>query len=106
VHKRELDETLVEEALTALGYDGAGLQESDRALLRIIIEKFNGGPVGLSTLAAAMAEEVATIEEVYEPYLLRSGLIERTPRGRTVTELGYTHLGLTPPPNTVQGVLC
>lgn len=105
VHKRELDEKLVEEALTALGYDAVGLQEADRTLLRIIIEKFAGGPVGLSTLAAAMAEEVATIEEVYEPYLLRSGLIERTPRGRTVTALGYAHLGLSLPPNTAQGTL-
>jgi Holliday junction DNA helicase RuvB len=70
-----------------------GLQHSDRELLRTIAEKFNGGPVGLSTLAAALAEEDATIEEVYEPYLIRSGLLERTPRGRTVTPLGYEHIG-------------
>jgi Holliday junction DNA helicase RuvB len=97
VHKRTLDEATVVEALTALGYDALGLQEMDRVLLRTIIEKFAGGPVGLSTLAAAIAEDIATIEEVYEPYLLRSGLIERTPRGRIVTPLGYEHVGLTPP---------
>lgn len=105
VHKRTLSEATVVEALTALGYDALGLQEMDRALLRTIVDKFGGGPVGLSTLAAATAEEVATIEEVYEPYLLRSGLIERTPRGRIVTELGYKHLGRTPPPTTKQQTL-
>lgn len=104
VHKRTLSETTVVEALTALGYDALGLQEMDRALLKTIIEKFSGGPVGLSTLAAATAEEVATIEEVYEPYLLRSGLIERTPRGRVVTELGYRHLGLSIPHNKQQAL--
>lgn len=99
VHKRTLDAATVDEALTALGYDALGLQDMDRVLLKTVIEKFAGGPVGLSTLAAAMAEEVATIEEVYEPYLLRSGLIERTPRGRVVTPLGYEHVGVTPPAN-------
>ncbi len=91
--KREIDTDLVEEALQKLGYDTVGLNHADRELLRIMVEKFNGGPVGLSTLAAATAEEAATIEEVYEPYLIRSGLIERTPRGRTVTPLGYEHIG-------------
>ena len=105
VHKRELNSELVEEALTLLGYDRVGLQETDRGLLRTIIEKFGGGPVGLSTLAAATAEEDATIEEVYEPYLIRSGLLERTPRGRIVTALGYEHLGLTPPDTPTQGEL-
>jgi Holliday junction DNA helicase RuvB len=93
VHERTIDDALVDEALDALGYDVLGLQHSDRELLRTIAEKFNGGPVGLSTLAAALAEEDATIEEVYEPYLIRSGLLERTPRGRTVTPLGYEHIG-------------
>ncbi len=93
VHRRTLDRALVEEALTKLGYDHLGLHHTDRDILRIIIEKFNGGPVGLSTLAAATSEEAATIEEVYEPYLIRMGLIERTPRGRIATEHAYKHVG-------------
>ena len=104
VHERPLDKDLVEETLTLLGYDAVGLQETDRNLLRTIIEKFSGGPVGLSTIAAATAEEEATIEEVYEPYLIRSGLIERTPRGRVVTALGYEHLGKTPQTPTQQSI--
>jgi Holliday junction DNA helicase RuvB len=92
VHKRTLDAALVEETLEQLGFDTLGLQHADRQLLLIMVEKFGGGPVGLSTLAAATAEEEATIEEVYEPYLIRSGLLERTPRGRVVTPLGYEHL--------------
>lgn len=92
VHKRDLNEELVEEALHKLGYDSLGLHHTDREILRTLVEKFNGGPVGLSTLAAATAEEVATIEEVYEPYLIRLGLLERTPRGRVATELTYRHL--------------
>jgi Holliday junction DNA helicase RuvB len=91
-HKRDLERTLVEEALHKLGYDSLGLHHTDREILRTIIEKFGGGPVGLSTLAAATAEEVATIEDVYEPYLIRLGLLERTPRGRVVTELTHKHL--------------
>ncbi|KKS83381.1 MAG: Holliday junction ATP-dependent DNA helicase RuvB [Parcubacteria group bacterium GW2011_GWA2_43_11] len=97
VHKRLLDRKLVEESLDQLGFDALGLQHSDRHLLRTIIEKFAGGPVGLSTLGAATAEEDATIEEVYEPYLIRSGLLERTPRGRIVTPLGYAHLNIPYP---------
>ncbi len=97
IHKRPLDVTLIEESLEQLGFDSLGLQHSDRHLLSVIIEKFNGGPVGLSTLAAATAEEDATIEEVYEPYLIRSGLLERTPRGRVVTPLGYAHLRIDYP---------
>jgi len=93
ITKRTVDKVLVEEALTKLGYDKLGLHHADRELLTIIIEKFGGGPVGLSTIAAATGEEVATIEEVYEPYLIRTGLLERTPRGRTITPLGYEHLG-------------
>ena len=92
IQKRSLDATLVHEALDLLGYDSLGLHHADRELLQVLIEKFGGGPVGLSTLAAATSEEVATIEEVYEPYLIRSGLIERTPRGRVVTEAGRAHI--------------
>lgn len=87
-------------ALEALGYlhvDPHGLDEVDRRLLSTIIEKFNGGPVGLNTLAAATAEEEATIEEIYEPYLLQLGFLDRTPRGRTATTKAYEHLGLKKP---------
>ena len=93
VHKKDLDSACVDEALGLLDVDNKGLTPEDRNLLRTIIEKFNGGPVGLNTLAAALAEEPATIEEVLEPYLLRLGLIERTPRGRTATDAAYKHLG-------------
>lgn len=94
VHKRELDEEAVEEAFELLGIDRVGLNSSDRALLKTIAEKFGGGPVGLNTLAASLAEEEATLEEFSEPYLLQIGLIERTPRGRMLTRLGFDHLGL------------
>lgn len=93
VKKVALDEALVEEALRLLEVDEIGLTQPDRALLSIMIEKFNGGPVGLSTMSAATSEEQATIEEVYEPFLLKLGLIERTPRGRMATKKAYHHLG-------------
>lgn len=99
IHEKPLEKELVETSLEQLGFDTLGLQYTDRFLLSVIIEKFSGGPVGLSTLAAATAEEEATIEEVYEPYLIRSGLLERTPRGRIVTPLGYSHLGIQKPPS-------
>lgn len=86
VHKRNLDERAAKEALDLLGIDELGLTDADRRILETLAHKFNGGPVGLSTLAAATAEEEGTIEEVYEPYLLRLGLIERTPRGRILTD--------------------
>ncbi len=89
-----LSKDIVMEAINMLGVDEAGLNATDRALLTIIEEKFNGGPVGLNTLAAALSEEQATIEDVYEPYLLQLGFIERTSRGRTVTERAKKHLGL------------
>ena len=84
------------EALALLEVDGEGLERVDRALLAAIVEKFDGGPVGLSTLAVALGEEPDTIEDVYEPYLLQLGLIQRTPRGRIVTRLGRAHLGAAP----------
>ena len=71
-----------------------GLEKIDRELMRAIVERFDGGPVGLSTLAVALAEEPDTIEDVYEPYLLQLGFIQRTPRGRTVTKLGRAHVGV------------
>ena len=76
--------------------DGDGLERSDRALLQAIVEKFDGGPVGLSTLAVTLGEEPDTIEDVYEPYLLQLGFIQRTPRGRIVTKLGRAHVGAPP----------
>jgi holliday junction DNA helicase RuvB len=84
-------------ALDLLEVDHAGLDRLDREILRAICEKFGGGPVGLSTLAVAVGEEQDTIEDVYEPYLLQRGLIERTPRGRAATRHAFTHLGLEPP---------
>lgn len=84
-------------ALQLLEIDELGLEPTDRRILETIIHKFNGGPVGLHTLAAASSEEEDTIEEVYEPYLMQLGFIERTPRGRAATRLCYQHLGLTLP---------
>jgi holliday junction DNA helicase RuvB len=75
--------------------DAAGLERTDRELLRAITERFDGGPVGLSTLAVALGEEPDTIEDVYEPFLLQLGFIQRTPRGRIVTDLGRAHVGAT-----------
>ncbi len=97
VQKTHINTASVEEALHLLGIDSAGLIESDRKLLETIIHKFNGGPVGLGTLAASLSEEEATIEEFHEPYLLQLGFIERTPRGRIATEKAYKHLGLSFP---------
>jgi Holliday junction DNA helicase RuvB len=84
-------------ALDLLEVDQLGLDRLDREILRTICQKFAGGPVGLSTLAAAVGEEQDTIEDVYEPYLLQHGLIERTPRGRAATRFAFAHLGLEPP---------
>ena len=88
---------VAQEALDLLQVDHEGLDRLDREILRVICEKFFGGPVGLSTLAVAVGEEQDTIEDVYEPYLLQRGLIERTPRGRAATKRAYAHLGLEPP---------
>lgn len=81
-------------ALDLLEVDRLGLDNSDRLILTTMIEKFQGGPVGLDTLAAAIGEDAGTLEDVYEPYLIMNGFLKRTPRGRQVTELAYTHLGL------------
>ncbi len=82
------------EALSKLAVDPTGLDETDRRVLHTIIDKFNGGPVGLETIAAVISEEADTIMDVYEPYLLQLGFLERTPRGRVATHLAYQHLGL------------
>jgi hypothetical protein len=92
VHKTPLTKETVTTALSLLGIDELGLNDSDRNVLTVIIEKFNGGPVGLGTIAAATSEEEATIEEVIEPYLIQTGLLERTPRGRMATKKAYEHL--------------
>ncbi len=92
VEKSPVTVEIVDRALTMLGIDELGLTQSDRDLLRTLIDKFGGGPVGLNTLAASLAEEEATVEEVHEPYLLQLGLIERTPRGRKVTEKAFEHI--------------
>ncbi|MEK7574823.1 MAG: Holliday junction branch migration DNA helicase RuvB [Patescibacteria group bacterium] len=92
VKKGRLTKVMVEEALELLGIDAVGLTPADRSLLKILIEKFNGGPVGLNTLGAALSEEEETIEEVHEPYLIQLGFLERTPRGRTATSKAYGHL--------------
>jgi Holliday junction DNA helicase RuvB len=84
-------------ALAMLEVDALGLDRLDREILRAICVKFEGGPVGLSTLAVAVGEEQDTIEDVYEPYLLKEGLIKRTPRGRAATAAAFAHLGLAPP---------
>ena len=78
-----------------LEVDTLGLDNADRNILLTIIEKFAGGPVGLETLAASIGEDTGTLEDVYEPYLLQNGLINRTPRGRMVTQAAYDHLGLS-----------
>ncbi len=93
VHKKKLDKETVKEALHLLSVDDIGLNSGDRKFLEILIEKFGGRAVGLKTIAAAMAEEEATIEEVIEPYLIQLGLLERTARGRVATEKAYIHLG-------------
>ena len=80
-------------SLTALNIDSFGLDEIDNKILLTIIDKFNGGPVGISTIATAIGEDAGTVEEVYEPYLIMEGFMKRTPRGRVLTELAYRHLG-------------
>ncbi len=90
----KITEEVANTALDLLDVDKLGLDQTDRYILTTMIEKFRGGPVGLDTLAAAIGEDSGTIEEVYEPYLIKNGLITRTPRGRMVTDLCYHHLGL------------
>ena len=92
-----ITEEIADFALDLLEVDRYGLDQTDRLILNTMIEKFTGGPVGLDTLAAAIGEDAGTIEDVYEPYLIKRGFINRTPRGRVVTELGYEHLGLFRP---------
>jgi holliday junction DNA helicase RuvB len=94
-----IDIKIARYALNALNIDSHGLDEMDHKILRVIIEKFKGGPVGLSTVSTAIGEDAGTIEEVYEPFLIKEGYIKRTPRGREVTELAYKSLGIAVPGN-------
>jgi holliday junction DNA helicase RuvB len=94
IHKTTLTKEVVDKALSMLGVDHLGLNNADRDILKTMINKFGGRPVGLNTIAAALSEEQATIEEVYEPYLIQLGLLERTPRGRTPTDKAYQHLDI------------
>ncbi len=93
----QISETVASEALQLFQVDPCGLDWTDRQMLSVIIEQFNGGPVGLETMAAATGEDTQTIEEVYEPYLMQIGYLTRTPRGRMATKAAYKHLGFTPP---------
>ena len=88
-----INKEIAQKALEMIDVDELGLEPADREIIRVIIEHFKGGPVGVQTIAAATHEEVQTIEDVYEPFLIQSGLLARTPRGRIVTEKGYRHLG-------------
>jgi len=92
----KIDLSIADYALNALNVDKHGLDEMDNKILSTIIEKFKGGPVGLTTIATSVGEESGTIEEVYEPFLIQEGYLKRTPRGREATELAYKHLGIKP----------
>ncbi len=94
---KAIDDEIADKALARLDVDKTGLDGMDRRYLRIVIENYGGGPVGIDTIAAALSEERDTIEEVIEPYLLQKGFVQRTPRGRMISQLGYKHLGLIAP---------
>jgi Holliday junction DNA helicase RuvB len=96
---------IAQKALDALEVDNAGLDKMDRLLLTTMVNKFGGGPVGVDTLAVAISEESDTITDVYEPYLIQSGFIARTARGRVVTEAGFKHIGVEPPKNSQRELL-
>jgi Holliday junction DNA helicase RuvB len=92
----KIDQPTAQAALQMLEVDQYGFDEVDRRLLLTIIEKYQGGPVGVNTLAAVLAEEPDAIEEIYEPFLMQIGFLNRTPRGRVATQLAYEHFGITP----------
>ena len=94
----EITREIADETLKILQVDALGLDRTDRTMLRMMIENYGGGPVGVDTLAAALGEDAGTLEDVVEPYLMQNGFIKRTPRGRMVTAKAYEHLGLVPPP--------
>jgi Holliday junction DNA helicase RuvB len=92
-----ISESVAAQALAMLDVDQMGLDDMDARILKAIIDKFDGGPVGLGTVAAAVGEDAETIEEVYEPFLVQNGFLQRTPRGRVATKRAYQHFGYTPP---------
>jgi Holliday junction DNA helicase RuvB len=92
--KSGIDNEITRYALTQLDVDALGLDEMDKKVLSVIIERFGGGPVGLGSLAVAVGEDAGTLEEVYEPFLVQQGMIQRTPRGRVAQQLAYEHLGV------------
>jgi Holliday junction DNA helicase RuvB len=93
--KGKIDRQVAHDALLMLDVDELGLDDMDKKIMEVVINKFKGGPVGINTLAVAVGEEGETIEEIYEPFLIQEGLLNRTPRGRTATDLAYKHLGIT-----------
>jgi len=96
---------IAREALTRLNVDAFGLDDMDARILKTIIEKFNGGPVGIGTVAVAVGEDAGTLEEVYEPYLIQQGYLERTPRGRMATPFAFERFGLKAPPGSQASLL-
>jgi Holliday junction DNA helicase RuvB len=92
-----ITEDVARAALAMLDVDQFGLDDMDARILRAIIEKFDGGPVGVATISAAIGEDASTLEEVYEPFLVQQGFLQRTPRGRVATPQAYRHFGYTPP---------
>lgn len=105
VNNEPLSVRTVQKALALLEIDELGLNQTDRDILSILVDKFGGGPAGLKTIAASLSEEEGTVEEVHEPYLLQLGLLDRTPRGRVVTDKGYEHLGEKKPKNQQQKLI-
>jgi Holliday junction DNA helicase RuvB len=103
--KGKIDRQVAHDALLMLDVDELGLDEMDKKIMEVIIHKFKGGPVGINTLAVAVGEEGETIEEIYEPFLIQEGLLNRTPRGRTATELAYKHLGISKEKGTQERLL-
>jgi holliday junction DNA helicase RuvB len=93
-----ITEDVARAGLAMLDVDQFGLDDMDARILKAIIEKFEGGPVGVSTISAAIGEDASTLEEVYEPFLVQQGFLQRTPRGRVATPMAYRHFGYTPPP--------
>ena len=102
---KEIDEEIAKDSLKRLKIDHLGLNKNDIKLLEIVIDHYDGGPVGCKTIAISLGEEVDTIEDVYEPYLIQCGLLERTPRGRVATKLAYQHLGRPLPPGRQESLL-
>jgi len=100
-----IDMAITQHALKALNVDEHGLDEMDNRILSVIIEKFKGGPVGITTIATAVGEETGTLEEVYEPFLIQEGFLQRTPRGREATAKAYEHLGKINPGSSSLGLL-